>query len=163
MLARCFWLSKFEHCKTQQLQRRLSCKHNIDRPMASLAFPAQAVVLQRHALRIAMSWIERPAALQRLQAHAALPALGALALGMGTSLVHDLWDSILRAVPKKKTTHSKTRMRSATKGLKDKFNINNCSACGQPKLANALCGTCFREIRHRWAKEASRAAGIGSA
>lgn len=75
-------------------------------------------------------------------------------LGLG------LWDSILRAVPKKKTTHSKTRMRSATKGLKDRTNINNCSACGQPKLSHYVCGNCFREIRHRWAKTASRAMGL---
>lgn len=75
-------------------------------------------------------------------------------LGLG------LWDSILRAVPKKKTTHSKTRMRSATKGLKDRTNINNCSACGQPKLSHYVCGNCFREIRHRWAKTASRALGL---
>ena len=62
----------------------------------------------------------------------------------------DLWDSILKAVPKKKTTHSKTRMRSATKGLKDRTDINNCSACGKPKLAHTICLDCFTSIRRRW-------------
>lgn len=77
-----------------------------------------------------------------------------------TSLGLGLWEAILRAVPKKKTTHSKTRMRSATKGLKDRTNINNCSACGQPKLSHYICGNCYREIRHRWAKSASKAMGL---
>ncbi|CAG8619500.1 7647_t:CDS:1, partial [Funneliformis mosseae] len=41
---------------------------------------------------------------------------------------------ILWAVPKKKTSHSKKRMRSANKGLKDKTNIVDCLGCGQKHL-----------------------------
>src|SRR3989337_1473242 len=46
---------------------------------------------------------------------------------------------ILWAVPKKKTSHSKKRMRSANKGLKDKTNIVNCPGCGQKHLTHHLC------------------------
>src|SRR5688572_16037410 len=46
---------------------------------------------------------------------------------------------ILWAVPKKKTSHSKKRMRSANKGLKDKTNIVNCPGCGQKHLIHHLC------------------------
>ncbi|CAG8685942.1 6811_t:CDS:2, partial [Scutellospora calospora] len=40
--------------------------------------------------------------------------------------------------PKKKTSHSKKRMRSASKGLKDKTNIVNCRVCGQRRLTHHL-------------------------
>ncbi|BFZ54235.1 hypothetical protein PYCC9005_001268 [Savitreella phatthalungensis] len=82
-----------------------------------------------------------------------------LSLTPGTSaasLLGELWESIWRAVPKKKTSHSKTRMRSSGKGLQDKLNINNCPACGKPKLAHTVCGTCFERIRKRWGREAQR-------
>ncbi|ORY84827.1 hypothetical protein BCR37DRAFT_377608 [Protomyces lactucae-debilis] len=134
--------------------------------MASLALQSSASISRSIVTRVAsICFDRRPTARDPLTQRHARPAslAAALALGISTTILHDLWDSVLRAVPKKKTTHSKTRMRSATKGLKDKLNINNCSACGQPKLANTLCGSCYREVRHRWAKEASGAAGIGSA
>ncbi|POS84014.1 WD40 repeat-like protein [Erysiphe pulchra] len=42
----------------------------------------------------------------------------------------DLWESILRAVPKKKTSHSKKRSRQrAGKALKDVTALNKCSGC----------------------------------
>src|SRR5436190_19220989 len=41
-----------------------------------------------------------------------------------------IWDSILRAVPKKKTSHSQKRKRQLVgKGLKDKTNLTRCEAC----------------------------------
>ncbi|KAI9706287.1 MAG: hypothetical protein M1820_004862 [Bogoriella megaspora] len=52
-----------------------------------------------------------------LETAAALP----IAIGSGiSSTLRDIWDSVLRAVPKKKTTHSKKRHRQmAGKALKD--------------------------------------------
>lgn len=55
--------------------------------------------------------------------------------------------AILWAAPKKKTSYSKKRMRQATKGLKDLYNLNECPACGRKKLAHTLCLFCFREIK----------------
>jgi len=56
---------------------------------------------------------------------------------------------ILWAVPKKKTSHSKKRMRSANKGLKDKTNIVNCPGCGQRHLIHHLCFNCYKDFHYR--------------
>ncbi|KIM85275.1 hypothetical protein PILCRDRAFT_355824 [Piloderma croceum F 1598] len=62
----------------------------------------------------------------------------------------DLLPPFLLAVPKKKVSHSRKAMRSASKGLKDKKNIVSCPACGQPKLAHHLCADCFSSLTRRW-------------
>ncbi|KAI4102415.1 MAG: hypothetical protein L6R37_004426 [Teloschistes peruensis] len=54
-----------------------------------------------------------------------------------------LWESVLRAVPKKKTSHSKKRSRFlAGKALRDVTSLNKCSACGNVKRAHLLCPYC---------------------
>jgi large subunit ribosomal protein L32 len=64
----------------------------------------------------------------------ALPAIPSLA---------DIWDGLLNAVPKKKTSHMKKRHRfMAGKGIKDLINLNKCSACGRVKRAHLLCPHC---------------------
>lgn len=56
-----------------------------------------------------------------------------------------LWDSILKAVPKKKTSHRKKRQRfMAGKALRDVTNLNTCSACGNVKRAHLLCPYCVQ-------------------
>lgn len=73
--------------------------------------------------------------LQRL----ALPALSLPAI---PSLA-DIWDGILNAVPKKKTSYRKKRQRfMAGKGLKDITSLNRCSACGRVKRLHILCPYC---------------------
>lgn len=58
-------------------------------------------------------------------------------------LLSGLWESILRAVPKKKTSHRKKRQRfMAGKALKDVTALNKCSACGKVKRAHLLCPYC---------------------
>lgn len=60
-----------------------------------------------------------------------------------SSILSELWESILRAVPKKKTSHRKKRQRFlAGKALKDVTNLNTCSACGNVKRAHLLCPYC---------------------
>lgn len=59
------------------------------------------------------------------------------------SILTGLWESILRAVPKKKTSHRKKRQRfMAGKALKDATALNKCSACGNIKRAHLLCPFC---------------------
>lgn len=59
------------------------------------------------------------------------------------SILAEIWESILRAVPKKKTSHRKKRQRFlAGKGLKDVTALNKCSACGNVKRAHILCPFC---------------------
>jgi len=58
-------------------------------------------------------------------------------------IVSDIWESILRAVPKKKTSHMKKRHRQmAGKALKDVTALNTCSSCGRQKRAHILCPYC---------------------
>src|SRR6266480_4014574 len=58
-------------------------------------------------------------------------------------LLGDIWESILKAVPKKKTSHMKKRHRQlAGKALKGVNSINSCPACGKPKRAHVLCPYC---------------------
>lgn len=60
-----------------------------------------------------------------------------------SSLLQDIWDGILRAVPKQRKSYSRTRSRQmAGKALKDVTNIVKCSACGRPKKSHLLCPYC---------------------
>ena len=75
----------------------------------------------------------------------ALPLAFALRL---PSILSGIWESILRAVPKKKTSHRKKRQRfMAGKALKDVTSLNKCSACGNVKRAHLLCPYCVRGMR----------------
>ena len=57
--------------------------------------------------------------------------------------ISDIWEGILRAVPKKKTSHMKKRHRQlAGKALKDVKSLVRCPACGKPKKAHMLCPYC---------------------
>ncbi|KAG7450479.1 uncharacterized protein BT62DRAFT_1001296 [Guyanagaster necrorhizus] len=79
----------------------------------------------------------------------------------------ELFPSIVLAVPKKKTSHSRKAMRAANKGLKDKHSalselfhasplpnersdIVNCPGCGTPKLAHHLCSKCYSFLSRTW-------------
>ncbi|KAH8425684.1 mitochondrial 54S ribosomal protein bL32m [Aspergillus melleus] len=62
-------------------------------------------------------------------------------------LLSGIWDSVLRAVPKKKTSHMKKRHRQmAGKALKDVKNLNTCPGCGQIKRAHVLCPHCVASM-----------------
>ncbi|KAF2204720.1 hypothetical protein GQ43DRAFT_477998 [Delitschia confertaspora ATCC 74209] len=93
--------------------------------------------------------------LQRLQnpfrilpiaiASLSLPALGSLPSFPSLS---EIWDGLLRAVPKKKTSYRKKRQRFlAGKGLKDVTSLNKCSGCGRVKRAHLLCPYCLYTIK----------------
>jgi len=69
----------------------------------------------------------------------ALPALPPLA---------DIWNGILNAVPKKKTSYRKKRQRfMAGKALKDITSLNRCSGCGRVKRMHVLCPYCVDAIK----------------
>ncbi|KAK4141183.1 uncharacterized protein C8A04DRAFT_39315 [Dichotomopilus funicola] len=64
-----------------------------------------------------------------------LPPLG--------SILEDIWESVLKAVPKKKTSHMKKRHRQmAGKALKDVTSLCKCPACGEIKRMHYLCPNC---------------------
>lgn len=59
------------------------------------------------------------------------------------TILGDLWNGLLNAVPKKKTSHMKKRHRQmAGKALKDATALNRCSSCGRLKQAHVLCPYC---------------------
>ncbi len=63
------------------------------------------------------------------------------------SILAGLWESVLRAVPKKKTSHRKKRQRFlAGKALQDVTALNKCSACGNVKRAHLLCPFCVNGL-----------------
>ncbi|KAI1337674.1 hypothetical protein F5Y15DRAFT_389903 [Xylariaceae sp. FL0016] len=64
------------------------------------------------------------------------------------AILGDIWEGILRAVPKSKTSHMKKRHRQmAGKALKDATNLNKCPACGGIKKMHTLCPTCLTRIQ----------------
>ncbi|RMD39506.1 hypothetical protein DV735_g5620, partial [Chaetothyriales sp. CBS 134920] len=69
-------------------------------------------------------------------------AFPAISIGLSAWLA-EAWDGLLKAVPKKKTSHMKRRHRQlAGKALKDLNNINTCPGCGKPKKSHTLCPYC---------------------
>ncbi|CAK7243910.1 MAG: Ski complex subunit Rec14 [Sporothrix thermara] len=106
-------------------------------------FTSSALISSR-TMRIASLFAHRLAA--------ATPALPALPLSLPSlpslpSLLGDIWESILRAVPKKKTSHSKKRHRQmAGKALKDVNSLCKCPACGRTKRMHHMCPHSIREM-----------------
>lgn len=80
----------------------------------------------------------------------AIPAGFQLGLPSIPSLLEGIWESILKAVPKKKTSHSKKRHRQmAGKALKDVTSLCRCPACGEIKRMHYLCPSCTSSEEHR--------------
>ncbi|KAG5293535.1 WD domain-containing protein [Histoplasma capsulatum G186AR] len=120
-------------------------------PRLSLQFP--------HTTSQLLRYNHAPNSLLTVAAAAAAPASIVIEI---PSLLSDIWDSVLRAVPKKKTSHMKKRHRQmAGKALKDHLDLNTCSSCGQPKRAHLLCPTCVSEIKQEW-REAEKKADKSS-
>lgn len=77
-----------------------------------------------------------------------IPRPGNLALSSGLIGIFALWgstiwDSVLRAVPKKKTSYSKKRNRFLHNNkLTDITHVVSCPACGTPKKMHTLCPYC---------------------
>ncbi|KAK0556369.1 hypothetical protein OC846_001192 [Tilletia horrida] len=82
---------------------------------------------------------------------------------LGSLLRDFLLDPLLRAVPKKKVSHSRKSMRSANKGLKDRVDIVHCPGCGRAKLHHHLCPHCYGDIDRRQKAELRNPLGSGSA
>jgi large subunit ribosomal protein L32 len=87
-----------------------------------------------------------PASLARLSTYLPLVGTGNIALRL-PNILEDIWESILRAVPKKKTSHRKKRQRFLVgKALKNETALNKCPACGMVKRAHLLCPWCVRGV-----------------
>ncbi|KAF2142622.1 uncharacterized protein K452DRAFT_270420 [Aplosporella prunicola CBS 121167] len=74
-----------------------------------------------------------------------IPGPAVAAITSVSGILSDIWESILRAVPKKKTSHMKKRHRQmAGKALKDVSELVKCPGCGRPKRAHILCPYCVQ-------------------
>ncbi|EED20312.1 meiotic recombination protein Ski8/Rec14, putative [Talaromyces stipitatus ATCC 10500] len=74
-----------------------------------------------------------------------LPVLSGYIANEIPSFLAGLWESVLRAVPKKKTSHMKKRHRQmAGKALKDVKSLSKCPGCGETKRSHVLCPTCVK-------------------
>ncbi|KAF2461309.1 hypothetical protein BDY21DRAFT_368566 [Lineolata rhizophorae] len=114
-------------------------------PPTTTAAAAPALSVPLHLPRLLPSW-PRPSSIQPALAVSAPPSVISL-----PGLLADLWDSVLRAVPKKKTSHMKKRHRQyAGKALKDLTELNKCSGCGRVKRAHVLCPYCVASIKDFW-------------
>ncbi|RAO65294.1 uncharacterized protein BHQ10_001306 [Talaromyces amestolkiae] len=84
-----------------------------------------------------------------------LPLLSGYIANEIPSFLAGLWESVLRAVPKKKTSHMKKRHRQmAGKALKDVKSLTKCPGCGEPKKSHVLCPECVKDIKGQWAQAA---------
>ena len=96
------------------------------------------------------------AALRSFLPQLTLPAFAipvAIHLNIPT-LFPGLFESILRAVPKKKQSHSRKRMRQlAGKALKDVTSLTKCSSCGRIKRSHIMCEHCVEAIKQMWRKK----------
>jgi large subunit ribosomal protein L32 len=119
---------------------------------ASLLQPARTHPLLEQVQRRARKAINNPLLqhLQRRANNALNPSLlPAIFLPIPT-LLGELWDGLLKAVPKKKTSHMKKRHRQMASGkaLKDVTALNTCSSCGRQKRAHVLCEYCVKSELH---------------
>ena len=56
---------------------------------------------------------------------------------------------LLMAVPKKRTSASKKKLRNRHKWLKNRSDIEICVVCGNFKIANHLCGHCVARVKEK--------------
>lgn len=119
---------------------------------SSIALGRQAMIIPR--LTIGRLTLHRPLrlppALQPIRiAAAALPILGTSFSDVG-SWIAGIWDSILKAVPKKKSSYSRKRTRQLTgKALKDIERVVPCTSCGRPKRPHMICSNCLESTSIR--------------
>ncbi|KAK0766042.1 hypothetical protein N5P37_001984 [Trichoderma harzianum] len=86
-----------------------------------------------------------------------LPALSIAVPGVTINipgLLGDIWESVLRAVPKNKVSHSKKRSRQmAGKALKDVNHLCKCPGCGEVKRTHRLCQNCLEDMKRIWRQD----------
>ena len=63
----------------------------------------------------------------------------------------DCWDGLLWAVPKKRTSYTRKRIRNAPKHLKPRSDYITCPECKNLKLLHVLCGYCLKETLRKTA------------
>ncbi|KAK4166256.1 hypothetical protein QBC43DRAFT_298888 [Cladorrhinum sp. PSN259] len=87
----------------------------------------------------------------------AIPVGIQLGLPSIPEILEGIWEGILKAVPKKKTSHMKKRHRQmAGKALKDVSSLCKCPACGEMKRMHHLCPHCVSKLKGLMREEAKK-------
>ncbi|KIW05237.1 ribosomal protein L32 [Verruconis gallopava] len=119
--------------------------------MAARLLPLQPILHLFQPIQIAQGTLLRQPAVRRLftpSSFASPLALPFAAFAGISDILREIWDGLLRAAPKKKTSHMKKRHRQmAGKALKDVTNLSRCSACGRLKRSHVLCTYCVEAVR----------------
>jgi large subunit ribosomal protein L32 len=88
------------------------------------------------------------------------PALSIAVPGVSLNiptLLGDIWESVLRAVPKNKVSHSRKRHRQmAGKALKDVNSLCKCPGCGETKRTHRLCQRCLEGMLNEFYNSLAR-------
>lgn len=127
--------------------REQSSRESSSCRMASIARTSRRALTIRPSPRqhhvLAIPHLQIPPAFQPRQVPSQLlPAIGTAITNL-SSFISTLWESVLKAAPKKKQSYARKRDRQlANKGLKDITNVMPCPSCGRPKRAHALCEHC---------------------
>ncbi|PHH83838.1 hypothetical protein CDD82_29 [Ophiocordyceps australis] len=75
-------------------------------------------------------------------------------ISLNLPTLDDIWGSILRAVPKKKPSHSRRRhRRMAGKALPEVTGLCKCPGCGETKRTHRLCQHCLQDMRQIWRQD----------
>ena len=145
--------SRSTHAKRNIICVEYACTYrSASTAMASLRVPS-ASFLEAFLPVVRARLLPQEEAIQRLPLVQQIPQLRLkaslipAALAPTPTLLGELWDGLLKAVPKKKTSHMKKRHRQmAGKALKDVTALNKCSACGRLKRAHILCPYCVQSM-----------------
>jgi large subunit ribosomal protein L32 len=127
----------------------LLCDENLQASMALLHHNLSAAMFELLQQTFLSQRLLQTKTATQLSRILSTPLLPSAALSIPSLSLHipglfaDIWDGVLKAVPKKKTSHMKKRHRQlAGKALKDVNSVNTCPACGKPKRAHLLCPYC---------------------
>ncbi|PFH55808.1 hypothetical protein XA68_17583 [Ophiocordyceps unilateralis] len=116
---------------------------------------AAAAVLAPLAPRLALaSLISSPLRWPAIVWPRPLAGFGFPSISLNLPTLDDIWESVLRAVPKKKTSHSKKRHRQmAGKALEDVHGLCDCPGCGERKRTHRICQKCLDDMRRIWRED----------
>lgn len=71
-------------------------------------------------------------------------------VNLGRCIFETLKEVLLNfAVPKKKVTLAKRRIRAKSLAIENKMNLYACPTCGSPKRKHNLCRTCLNRVNKK--------------
>ncbi|KAK4457792.1 hypothetical protein QBC42DRAFT_211892 [Cladorrhinum samala] len=117
--------------------------------VAASLFPRLFLSTQSFAQRFSVPFLPASTLAVPLGVQLGLPSI--------PEILEGIWEGILKAVPKKKTSHMKKRHRQmAGKALQDVTSLCKCPACGETKRMHHLCPHCVSKLKGLMREEAKK-------